>query len=179
MQISSFKDWLVESAALDPVRLLDLGLWAGPGIQWRLADRVDPAWPAVGNPEIGLLQIIYDLPHGQADPAFSDQLDNSETWALYPTSFGPARNTILAAWQRYHHRRAELAEFTDLIQHHLHLAVRKYAHFKLTGSVPARHWRTMALLPPGEAPSWSEWYTLNTQTSLADLRPGEVPARRR
>lgn len=66
-----------------------------------------------------------------------------------------------------------------LVREHLHFAVRKYMQFKLTGTVPARHLRTGALLPPGEAPNWGEWYPFNTQTNLADLRPGEVPARRR
>ena len=173
-QIRSFSDWLVESAESDPVRLLELGLWAGPGVQWRLADRVDSDWVGVSNPEIGLLQIIYELDK-------LNRLGNSETWTLYPTSFGPARDIILAAWHAWQQSqdRADLLKLVGLVREHLHFAVRKYTQFKLTGTVPARHLRTGALLPPGEAPDWGEWYPLDTRTSHADLRPGDVPARRR
>ena len=171
-QISSFNHWLAESSAPDPARLLELGLWDGPCLQWRLADQVNPAWASLSNPEIGHLQIIYDF----------EQIDREgipETWTLYPSSFGPASELVLAAWARWQQHQVGLSALADLVREHLHLAVRRYAHFKLTGLVPARHWRTRALLPPGEAPGWSEWYPFNTFTTPADLRPSEVQASRR
>jgi len=175
-QISSFNHWLAESSAPDPARLLELGLWDGPGLQWRLVDWINPAWASLSNPEIGHLQIIYDF----------EQIDRDgipETWTLYPSSFGPASELVLAAWARWQQSQEyanfQHVELAGVVRDHLHLAVRKYAHFKLTGLVPARHWRTRTLLPPGEAPGWSEWYPFNTFTTPADLRPSEVQASRR
>lgn len=180
-KISPFTDWLVESEEPDPVRLLELGLWDGPGVQWRFDTRSFQSWPNLHNPEIGELQIIYDLAKWQDRLDKPDQLRYFDQWTLYPSSFAPHGFPILTAWQAWQRGgdKLDLFNVVGLVREHLHLAVRKYAQFKLTGTVPARHWRTGALLPPGGAPHWGEWYSLDTRTSHDDLRPGDVPARRR
>lgn len=174
-KISLFSEWLVESVDPDPVRLFELGLWTGAGVQWEVDVRLVFNRHIHLNPPCGNLQIIYDLASWQAAAGHTaDQLRYHQTWTLYPTSFGPVSGIILEAWQQWQVSRDQpsFTRLAELMQAHLHRAVQKYSTDSrdfpksgLASIIPARQLSPMwpALLPPTFArPGPGPWYPFNT-----------------
>jgi hypothetical protein len=76
-KISKFSNWLAESAGPDPLRLIELGLWDGPALEWSIT----ASWGTIYGEDNPALGYLYFIPNWQ-------DLDNSYDYTIYPSSFG-------------------------------------------------------------------------------------------
>jgi hypothetical protein len=148
MKIPTFNDWLLESESPDPVRLAELGLYSGPMVEWQSLIRPD-TWIESDNPVIGKLWFYPDIL----------DLEYTQNWTLYPTSFGKASPRLreLISEYFYEHSRTRIDKRAEIDQFMgANLAVPLVKYFSTTlpaGEIPARqvdssgprHWQWLNL----------------------------------
>ncbi len=161
---------LTESADPDPARLIELGLYSGPAIEWRLEPR--PGSDLSKNPQIGQIWLVYDV--AASGRAHFDR----DTWSLYPASFLEAEAEVLRAWRRYGltQRARDLAALREAVWTNLKIPVNHWLDrtggstrwlnvptLEVPNPVPARQWLTPEFIEPasGEAPHWGPWQSLS------------------
>jgi hypothetical protein len=114
-KISPFNQWIHESTELDPERLIELGLFDGPVLEWWITAS-QSTWFDSTRPAIGKMWF------------FPDCLDreNSHDFTIYPSSFEDqaAVDEILRGW--FYREAADGAALVTWCSRHLRELIDRY-----------------------------------------------------